>query len=101
MQIPTDAILENVKRIAYDGDPRSDRFIIGLDAVLQHMGEKEQYVRLLGMSGRAFRVIWLDDKYYPERYKESDQADITSGIYDFKSIRTALEATGYEFTTRF
>jgi len=85
--------LQGVRPLQYDGDAQVDRFIFALDNVLEHAGEGRQYARLLGMSGRAFRHIWRDEAYYPERFDERSATPVEYG--DLASVRTAMAITGF------
>jgi hypothetical protein len=97
MARPTDTELNDVKPIIYHGDPQVDRFVYGLDNIMQHLGERNQYPYFLGMSGNAFKVAWSDSAYHPERFSDSTPAPEPAGLHDVGSVEAALKATGYGF----
>ena len=97
MERPKEMILEGVKKLRYHGDPKVDRFVFALDNVMQYLGEEDGYTFLLGASGRAFKAVWHDHSYFPERHKGADQKARPMEFHDFPSVRAAVEATGYGF----
>lgn len=89
--------LDGVRPVRYDGDAQVDRFVYALDNVLEYLGEGRQYARLMGMSGRAFRLIWYDRAYYRDRNDDGDESQTPMEFGDLASVRTAMVVTGYGF----
>ncbi len=89
-------VLTNVPKLSFG--PQSDTFCAALHIALQYMGEPEStYDRLIGWSGRGFRICWSDRLFFWDQHLGKADADPEQYLRtDCDTAVVAVSAAGYE-----